>query len=423
MGTILLIDDNEAYCQQIQKTLALRNYDLQYETDPQKALELALTQEWDVILLDIVFYDDLDGLQILERVKQARPNLPVIMVSAASTLPSAMEAVRKGAFDYLDKPINVERMTMTIEHALEYKRLSELNRNLFNEFYRSMAAGTLSKSVQQILNVMADMDEPWERILLFGEKGTGKELLAKVLHYKSKRRYGPFISFYCNTEDTRAEEQLFGKMRGHNEPSESKSLIEQADKGTLFIGEIAQLSIQGQQRLARFIHEQYYMPSASKNQPLLNIRLIASTSQDLKALTEKGYFSEELFNFLNTLTFKLPPLRERLDDIPLLAEHFLSEMNVSFHNARPQLSSGAIRALQSYAWPGNISELKVVIWLLSFLNRSAQIDADQVQSALRFYALMEALKEGREWSQIEKGFKSFYTLFEQVQKKNQASFA
>ncbi len=423
MSAILLIDDNEAYCQQIQKTLALRNYVLQYETDPQKAFELAVNREWDVILLDVVFNNDLAGLELLPKIKQAKPHLPIIMVSAASTLPSAMEAVQKGAFDYLDKPINVERMTMTIEHALEHKRLTELNRNLFNEFYKSMAGGTLSASVEQILKVMSGLDEPWERLLLYGEKGTGKELLAKVLHYKSRRKYGPFISFYCNTRDSKDEERLFTAVSDDGNQSGGKSLIEQADKGTLFIGEISQLSKEGQQRLARFIHENYYMPSAGKDRPSLNIRLIASTSEDLKSLTESGNFSSELFNFLNTLTFRLPPLRERLDDIPLLAEHFLSEMNVPLQNMRPRLTGEALKALQNYHWPGNISELKVVIWLLSFLNRSAMIDDELVRSALAFYKLLNDLKAGREWPQLLETFENFYRLFEQTQAKDQQLWA
>lgn len=411
MGAILLIDDNEAYCQQIQKTLALRDYELQYETDPYKALELAVNQEWDVILLDIVLYRDLDGLEILEKIKKAKPILPVIMVSAASTIQTAQDAVQKGAFDYLEKPINVERITITIKHALDQKRLLELNQNLVNEFYRSVATNTLSRSLQQILDLIGRLNEPLERILLFGEKGTGKELLAKLLHFKSERRYGRFVPFYCDAQKPEQENRLFGESVTVDGHVSSESLIAQADKGTLFIGEISNLSKNGQQWLARFVHENYYMPSSGKNQPTLNIRLIASTSMDLASKVNSGDFSDELFNLLNTFTFRLPPLRERQEDIPLLAEHFLSEMNIQYNNSRPGCTEEAIKKLQSHHWSGNISELKTIIWILSFFHRSSEIDLSNVESALQFYRLMKRLRERHEWHELSEEFRTFYELF------------
>ncbi len=407
MSAILLIDDNEAYCQQIQKTLALRNYELQYETNPYKALEIALSREWDIILLDIVFYQDLEGLEILEKIKSKKPDLPVIMVSAASTLQTAVEAVEKGAFDYLEKPINVERMTMTIEHALSEKRLKELNWNLFNEFYKSVATNTLSKTVQQISDLLAELNEPLERILLFGEKGTGKELLSKVLHFKSARKYGPFVSFYCHGQNAERERQLFGVHNGPNGQRTETSLIHKADKGTLFIGEISELSTQGQKRLMQFIHENYYMPSSTKMESALNIRLIVSTSVELKPLVDQGLFSDELFNLLNTFTFRLPPLRERPEDIPLLADHFLTEMNI---NNNVYFTKDAVSILQSYPWPGNISELKTVIWLLSFFHRHSEIDTELVQSVLQFYEVMKDLREGKLETLADR-FKEFYELY------------
>ncbi len=411
MSAILLIDDNEVYCQQIQKTLALRGYQLEYETDPYKALDLALNREWDVILLDIVFYQDLEGLEILEKIKKARPNLPVIMVTAASTLQSAMEAVQKGAFDYLEKPINVERMTMSIKHAFTQKKLSELNQNLFNEFYRSVATNALSNSVREILNVIRELNEPAERILLFGEKGTGKELLAKVLHFKSNRKYGPFVSFYCNPQDADQEDRLFGVSdRTDKSGSPTGSVIRQADRGTLFIGEISNLSLRGQQRLAQFVHDNYYMPSFGKEAPALNIRLIVSTSVDLKEKVADGSFSEELFNLLNTYRFHLPPLRERPEDIPLLAEHFLREMNIQFGDAQSIFETEALRKLQSYSWPGNISELKSVIWLLSFFYQHGTIDGKLVDSTLQFYALMKDVKTRKPWQALVEQFQTFYKI-------------
>ena len=415
MGAIFLIDDNEAYCQQIQKTLALRDFELQYETDPHKALEMALTHPWEVILLDIVFNDDIEGLEILEKIKKAKPDLPVIMVSATSTLQTAIDAVQKGAFDYLEKPINVERMTVTIKHALNQKRLAELNRNLFNEFFRSFATGTLSHSVQQILDLMSNLNEPLERILLFGEKGTGKELLAKLLHFNSERRYGRFVPFYCDAQRPEQERRLFGDAAEGDNRISSESLIAQADKGTLFIGEISNLSPKGQQRLARFVHENYYIPSSGKESPNLNIRLIASTSKDLAAMVQNGNFSDELFNLLNTFTFRLPPLRERPDDIPLLAEHFLSEMNAQYNNTRPGFTEDGIKALKAYDWPGNISELKTVIWILSFFNRSSEIDGQQVESTFQFYRFMKNLRQGKKQDELSDDLKALYELFEEAQ--------
>lgn len=410
MDAILLIDDNKAYCEQIKKTLALRNFNLHYESDVQKALDKALNASWDVILLDLVFDQDLKGLELLERIKKAKPQVPVIMVSGTATLDSAMEALQKGAFDFVEKPIDVDRMIVSIRHALDQKHLSELNQNLINEFYSSIATETWGQTITQALKVLENLEDSVERLLLIGEKGTGKELVAKLIHFKSNRRFWPFISFHCDTYNKEDEYVLFGKESSLENPVTADSLICKADKGTLFLGEISRLSLEGQKKLVRFIHENYYMPKKGNQKETLNIRLITSSSVDLQSLVQNGAFSEELFHILKTLTFRLPPLCQRSEEIPPLVDHFLTETAREFNRKKPEISAEAMELLKKQHWTKNISELKKVIWHVLFFNDSLFIDKSMVEGALIFYRMMQKIQQKKPYSEVAKDLKEFYRL-------------
>lgn len=416
MGSILLIDDNEAYCEQIKKTLALRKIDLDYESDAQKALERAVHEPWEVILLDIVLNQDLHGLELLQMIKKAKPTVPVIMVSGVATMDSALEALEKGAFDYLEKPIEVERMITTIKHAQEYKHLRELSESLINEMYQSLATESLGKTLKKALDVLTSMDEMAERLLLIGEAGTGKELVAKMIHFNSKRKFWPFLTYHCNNAEEN-EDELFGRESSPENPVTKHSLFCKAHKGTLYLGEIGALSLEGQKKLVRFIHENYYLPPKGILKEPLNIRLIFSSSVELKPLVEKGSFLQELYDLLNTLTVHLPPLRERKDEIPRLARYFLKQFSRELNRKVPRLTREAKDRLCGHEWPGNISELKRIIQLLVNLFDRPVIDKAMIEGAFLYDRIQKKIQEKRPVNEILEAIKKFYEVVNPAESK------
>ncbi len=409
MGSILLIDDNEAYCEQIKKTLALRKIDLEYESDAQKALERVIHEPWEVILLDIVLNQDLHGLELLQMIKKERPGVPVIMVSGVATMDSALEALEKGAFDYLEKPIEVERMITTIKHAQEFKHLQELSETLINEMYQSLATETLGNTLKKALDVLTSMNEMAERLLLIGEAGTGKELVAKMIHFNGKRKFWPFLSYRCNNAE-KNEDELFGSESSPENPVTEQSLFCKAHKGTLYLGEIGALSLEGQKKLVRFIHENYYLPPKTILKKPLNIRLIFSSSVELKPLVEEGKLLQELYDLLNTLTVHLPPLRERKEEIPRLARHFLQQFSKESNRKVPRLTREAEERLCAFEWPGNISELKRITQLLINLFDRPVIDKTMVEGAFLYDRIQEKIKEKRPLNEVSEAIKKFYEV-------------
>ncbi|NOX88384.1 MAG: sigma-54-dependent Fis family transcriptional regulator [Calditrichaeota bacterium] len=411
MPGILLIDDNEAYCEQIKKTLALKDFSLHYEIDPEKGLESALENNWDVVLLDIVLNGKLDGLEILRRLKTKKQDLPVIMISGTSTLDSAMQAIQEGAYDYLEKPIDIERLMICIQHAIEYKKLIFLNHHLHEEFTKRIATIGISETIRKALERLSTFTDTMERILITGERGTGKELMARMLHFGSKRKYGPFISFHCDIQAEDNETLLFGTDCNSQEPASRKGLICQADTGTLFLGEISKLSVNGQKKLLKFIHKNFYMPPKFDDQRPVDIRIIASTSVDLAALSKEGKFSEELLDLLSTFTFHMPPLRERLDDIPGLVDHFLKMASAQFNVPKPDISEKALNLLKEQKWEKNMTQLKSVVIHILLLSKSRTIDENIVKAALTVYRLMHDLLANKPFTELEKDLKALYLYY------------
>ncbi|WP_456407016.1 sigma-54-dependent transcriptional regulator [Caldithrix abyssi] len=385
MFKILLIDDNEAYCEQIKKSLELKNYYIEYETNAYRGLEYALQSEWDVVLVDMVLGQQIDGLAILKEIKKKRAEIPVILISGSSVIEAAHEWIEAGAYDYLEKPIDLERLIITLNHALELRKISRLNQSLVDELKRNISTVGLGNTLSEALRILSEASDTPERLLILGEKGTGKELIAKLLHYNCQRKYSPFVAHDCELQ-TESDEAALNALY--------KNLFEQARGGTLFLREIHNLNLAAQKYLVNFLHQNFFNSNPALPMVKNDVRFIASSSIDLKALVEQDAFLSELFHLLANFTIKIPPLRERVEDIPLLVNHFIDLESRSLGIKIEKVSEQAIQLLQRQDWPGNITQLKNVNHYMALLQKNGVIREQETKLALKLDSIIRDLHSG-----------------------------
>ncbi|APF18258.1 putative two component, sigma54 specific, transcriptional regulator [Caldithrix abyssi DSM 13497] len=385
MFKILLIDDNEAYCEQIKKSLELKNYYIEYETNAYRGLEYALQSEWDVVLVDMVLGQQIDGLAILKEIKKKRAEIPVILISGSSVIEAAHEWIEAGAYDYLEKPIDLERLIITLNHALELRKISRLNQSLVDELKRNISTVGLGNTLSEALRILSEASDTPERLLILGEKGTGKELIAKLLHYNGQRKYLPFVAHDCELQ-TESDEAALNALY--------KNLFEQARGGTLFLREIHNLNLAAQKYLVNFLHQNFFNSNPALPMVKNDVRFIASSSIDLKALVEQDAFLSELFHLLANFTIKIPALRERVEDIPLLVNHFIDLESRSLGIKIEKVSEQAIQLLQRQDWPGNITQLKNVNHYMALLQKNGVIGEQETKLALKLDSLIRDLHSG-----------------------------
>ncbi|MHB2155672.1 sigma-54-dependent transcriptional regulator [Calditrichota bacterium GD2] len=385
MFKILLIDDNEAYCEQIKKSLELKNYYIEYETNAYRGLEYALQSEWDVVLVDMVLGQQIDGLAILKEIKKKRADIPVILISGSSVIEAAHEWLEAGAYDYLEKPIDLERLIITLNHALELRKISRLNQSLVDQLKRNISTVGLGNTLSEALRILSEASDTPERLLILGEKGTGKELIAKLLHYSGQRKYSPFVAHDCELQ-TESDEAALNALY--------KNLFEQARGGTLFLREIHNLNLAAQKYLVNFLHQNFFNSNPALPMVKNDVRFIASSSIDLKALVEQDAFLSELFHLLANFTIKIPPLRQRVGDIPLLVRHFIDLESRSLGIKIEKVSEQAIQLLQRQDWPGNITQLKNVTHYMALLQKNGIIAEQETRLALKLDSIIRDLHSG-----------------------------
>jgi len=319
------------------------------------------------LLLQDVRMPDMDGLQVLKRVKKLRPELPVIIMTAFGTVDDAVQAIKQGAFDYLIKPFPKEKVLGLIDHVLEFQRLGRENRRLREELSVSGShepAVFISPRFREVYDLTLQVAASDANILILGESGTGKELIAGTLHRNSLRREKPFVSLNCAAlTDTLLESQLFGHLRGAftGAVMNQKGLLEEADSGTLFLDEIGDVSPAVQAKLLRVIQERDFIPVGSTRPKKVDVRFVAATNKDLEREVREGRFREDLYYRLNVISISLPPLRERPEDIEPLALHFLRRFAGRMSKEIYTIDPEALQALQGYGWPGNVRELENVM--------------------------------------------------------------
>lgn len=381
MAHICICDDEEGILLYLKKRLK----DHQVETFSRGSDLLARLEAPGAAGVDLLFQDvrmpDMDGLQILKRIKKVRPDLPVIMMTAFGTVDDAVQAIKQGAYDYLIKPFPKEKVLGLVDHVLEFRRLEKENRRLREELSLTGSREPTvfaSPKFRAVYDLTLQVAASEANILILGESGTGKEVIAGTLHRNSVRRDRPFVSLNCAAlSDMLLESQLFGHLRGAFTGAvvNQKGLLEEADGGTLFLDEIGDVSPAVQAKLLRVIQERDFIPVGSTRPKKVDVRFVAATNKDLQREVSEGRFREDLYYRLNVITIELPPLRERPEDVEPLALHFLRRFAGRMSKAIHAIEPAALEALQRYAWPGNVRELENVMERAVILTTGTAITA------------------------------------------------
>ncbi len=389
---VLVVDDDRASRELMGKILRAEGYAIEEASDGTEAIARAKAADPDAGGLDLVVTDirmvEADGLEVLKAFRAHRPDTPVILVTAFGNVnvDDAMDAIRQGAFDYLSKPYQVDAIKLVVSRALRQKRLAEENRSLRREVhdkYRLENIVGRSEAMLQVYKTAARVAATGATVLIQGESGSGKELLARAIHQRSTRASGPFIAVDCGAlAEGVLESELFGHARGAftGAGNARRGLFEQAGGGTIFLDEIGGVSNKLQAQLLRVLQEGEVRP-VGENEPVrVDVRAVAATNVDLEQAVAAGRFREDLFYRLNVVTVKLPPLRDRPEDIPLLADHFVRK-HAQGEGAR--LSEAASALLCAYRWPGNVRELENVIARALALNPSGVVVPEDLPEAIR----------------------------------------
>jgi len=363
---IMLIDNEIGLCRMMEAVLKDQGYQVKSFTRPVQAVAEFSAGDYDLIISDIKM-PEMDGLEVLQHVRNRDPEVPVIMITAYATVEMSIQALRRGAYDMLTKPFEPDELTYRVKNALQHHRLVEENRELREElsgqFKFENIIGT-SPAIQTLLEKVAKVAVRDTSALITGESGTGKELIAQAVHHNSARRNHRFVAVNCGAlPENILESELFGYRKGAftGATENRKGLLEAANGGTLFLDEVGNLSLNTQKSLLRFLQEQEFRRLGDTTPTKVNVRIISATNSDLAAEVAEGTFREDLFYRLNVINLHLPPLRERKEDIPLLAAHFIRKQNAKFGTDFSGLTPEAMEALRTYDWPGNIRQLCNVI--------------------------------------------------------------
>jgi two-component system nitrogen regulation response regulator NtrX len=369
MPNVLIVDDESAIRESLQGVLEDEGYKTAAVGSGEACLECLGTQSFDVVLLDI-WLPGMDGLDTLEQIRALADAPEVIIISGHATIETAVRATKLGAFDFLEKPLSVDRTLTLVKHAADAKKLRLENRDLKRQLApRSVIVGESipMKALRQQIQLMAPTNG---RVLIFGESGTGKELVAQAIHAQSPRKDEMFVEVNCAAipEDL-IESELFGHRRGSFPAAADKEgKFLKANGGTLFLDEVGDMSLKTQSKVLRTLEEQNFTPVGGDEPVTVDTRVIASTNKDLEEEISRGNFREDLFYRLNVIPFSVPPLRERKEDIPLLARHFLKEFSGQYGRRPREITDDAIETLMRYSWPGNVRELRNVIERIVIMN-------------------------------------------------------
>src|SRR5215471_8064093 len=375
MPSILVVDDERTIRDTLRGILEEEGYKVVLAESAEACLEQLKKRACSVVLLDI-WLPGMDGLDALERIRQieAESAPEVVMISGHATIETAVRATKLGAFDFLEKPLSIDKTLIVIKNALEAHRLRRENAEFKKQIpTKSVIVGESipMKALRQQISVMAPTNG---KVLIFGESGTGKELVAHAIHANSLRNDNLFVEVNCAAipEDW-IESELFGHRKGAlpGAAADKEGKFEKANEGTLFLDEVGDMSLKTQSKVLRTLDEQKFTPVGDDDPVKVDVRVIAATNKDLEEEISKGNFREDLFYRLNVIPFYVPPLRERKEDIPLLSKHFLKEFSAAYSRRSREITDDAIDTLSRYSWPGNVRELRNVIERLVIMNPSA----------------------------------------------------
>jgi two-component system NtrC family response regulator len=382
--SILLIDDDESLRRVMEFSLTEAGYAVRAVAGGEEGLRLFEKDPFDAVVTDITM-PGMSGMEVLRQVRERDARIPVIIITAYGTIESAVEAMKQGAFDYITKPFNRDELRITLEKALRMRRLEHENVELRAEIkgrYRFEEIVGTSEKVREVLETAGRVASSDASVLITGESGTGKELLARGIHYSSPRANGPFVAVNCAAiPETLIESELFGHVKGAFTGAirDKEGKFELADGGTLFLDEIGELRIDLQSKILRALQEKTVDRVGGSRPVPVDARVIAATNRDIERAVKDGKFREDIYYRLSVITLHMPPLRERKEDIPILAEHFLKKYNKS---EPVTLSPDTLEALKAYGWPGNVRELENVIQRASVLRRGNEITRAELPDKL-----------------------------------------
>lgn len=397
MRKVLIVDD-ELGTRESLKMILKKDYEVFLAKDAEEAFIKIKEHNPDVVLLDILL-PDLDGLKVLERIKQSDPEIVVIMITATKTIKTAVEAMKLGAHDYITKPFDLDELRLIVSRSMSAKALKEENKRLWEEIDKSYSFGNIigkSKGMREIYKMIRQIANSKSTVLIMGESGTGKELISRAIHYNSNRKNFPFITINCAAiPETLIESELFGHEKGAFTDAirTKKGLFEEADGGTLFLDEIGELSLTTQAKILRFLEEKEFNRVGGSKMIKVDVRLITATNKDLSQLIKKGGFREDLYYRINVVPIILPPLRERREDIPLLVDHFIKKFNVENNKNVKGVQPEALELMMNYEWPGNVRELENLMERVIALTSNEYIQPKELPFSLVNVSKTNGLKE------------------------------
>ncbi|MEO5922502.1 MAG: sigma-54 dependent transcriptional regulator [Bryobacteraceae bacterium] len=379
---MLIVDDEPGIRESLRGVLEDEGFVCEAVESGELALEELRHQSYDVVLLD-VWLPGMDGLETLSRIQEipAEDRPEVVVISGHGTIETAVRATKLGAFDFLEKPLTIEKVAVVVQNASEQRRLErEINRLRETGMPKHPIIGESvpMKALRQQLTLMAATNG---RVLIFGESGTGKELIAHAIHSASLRSSEAFIEVNCAAiPEEMIESELFGHRRGSFPGAVEDKIgkIQKADGGTLFLDEVGDMSLKTQAKVLRALEEQRLEPVGAAESIQVDVRVVASTNKNLEEEIERGNFREDLFYRLNVVPFHVPPLRERMEDVPLLADHFLKEFTTAYGRKPKELTAEAMQSLSDYPWPGNVRELRNLMERIVIMNPQNRIDARHI---------------------------------------------
>lgn len=384
-ASILVVDDEESILSSLSSILEDEGYQVAVGKSGADAIRAYTTDPPDLMLLDI-WMPEMDGLETLRRVRELVPTAQVMMMSGHGSIETAVKAIKLGAYDYIEKPLSLENVTLRVKHALDQYRLEQENRSLRTRVQRKFELVGQSPAMQQLRQLIETAGPTNSRVLIGGENGTGKELVARAIHEHSARVDKPFVAVNCAAiPETLIESELFGHEKGSfsGATSMKRGQFEQADGGTLFLDEIGDMSLNTQAKVLRALQEQQFTRVGGTRLMKVDVRVLAASNKDLLKEIEKGTFRDDLFYRLNVVPIVVPPLRERREDIPLLIRHFM-KMHAEEQGLRMKdVSPEAMETFQRYDWPGNIRELGNLVERLMIMVPGNVIDATQAGLVLQ----------------------------------------
>jgi two-component system, NtrC family, response regulator HydG len=397
-NSILVVDDDFAHRTMLKTLISGWGYSVIEVDDGAAAIDAVHTHPFDLILMDIRMIR-VSGIEALEEIKRFNPAIPIVLMTAFASVETAVEALKKGAYDYLTKPLDFDELHLVLERALEHTHLREENRLLKERlgvrFDRRNLIGR-SEAMMRLLDMVSQVAPSEATVLITGESGTGKEMIAGAIHYNSVRKNGPFVKINCAAiTETLLESELFGHEKGAFTGADRRKegKFRQADGGTLFLDEVSEMALSMQVKLLRVLQEREITRVGGDEAIKVDVRVIAATNRDLIKEITTGRFREDLFYRLNVVTLQLPPLRERREDIPLLAQHFLKSFAEKNRKAIKGFSPRAMDRLLRYSWPGNVRELMNTVERDVVLSRSEYLDEEALSPILESALPAEEVKQ------------------------------